>query len=140
MAAVVKTRKHKTNNFLRQLFAFGLLFLFLASSCSIQRGLQRVFNFPAQTTQTAKGAKIAPNAFQTSCTKCADVQILIEDGSQFSVLNNISSAVFLTAVFTLLFGSLLFDQKVRPIHLPPKLLGGIPKYLLYRKLLIYDLR
>lgn len=75
-----------------------------------------------------------------ACTKCADVQILIEDVFQSSVLSKISSAVLLTAVFTLLFGSVLFDQKVKPIHQPPKLLGGIPKYLLYRKLLIYDLR
>lgn len=137
---MVKNRTHKSTNFLRQLFAFGLLFLFLASSCSIQRGLQTVFNFPAQTTQSAKGAKIAPSTLNTNCTKCADIQILIEDVFQSSPLSKISSAVLLTAVFTLLFGPLLFDQKVRPPHQPPKRLGGIPIYLLYRKLLIYDLR
>lgn len=137
---MVKKSVHKNNNFLKQLFAFGLLFLFLASSCSIQRGLQSVFNFPVQTTQTAKGAKIAPSTLNTNCTKCADIQILIEDVVASSPLSKISSAVLLTAVFTLLFGPLLFDQKVRPPHQPPKRLGGIPIYLLYRKLLIYDLR
>lgn len=137
---MVKKSVHKNNNFLKQLFASGLLFLFLASSCSIQRGLQSVFNFPVQTTQTAKGAKNAPSTMHTSCTKCADIQILIEDVVASSPLSKISSAVLLTAVFTLLFGPLLFDQKVRPPHQPPKRLGGIPIYLLYRKLLIYDLR
>lgn len=137
---MVKNRTYKSNNLLRQLFAFGLLFLFLISSCSIQRGLQSVFNFPAHTTQTAKGAKIAPSTWHSSCTKCADIKILIEDVFQSSPLSKISSAVLLTAVFTLLFGPVLFDQKVRPPHQSPKRLGGIPIYLLYRKLLIYDLR
>ena len=137
---MVKNRTYKSNNLLRQLFAFGLLFLFLISSCSIQRGLQSVFNFPAHTTQTAKGAKIAPSTWHSSCTKCADIKILIEDVFQSSPLSKISSAVLITAVFTLLFAPVLYDQKVRPPHQSPKRLGGIPIYLLYRKLLIYDLR
>jgi len=137
---MVKNSAHKNNNFLRQFFAFGLLFLFLASSCSIQRGLQTVFNFPAQTAPAVKGAKIAPSTLNTNCTKCADIQILIEDVFQSSPLSKISSAVLLMAVFTLLFGPLLFDQKVKPPHQSPKRIGGIPIYLLYRKLLIYDLR
>jgi|SRR5690554_3012640 len=137
---MVKKSLHKNNNFLKQLFAFGLLFLFLASSCSIQRGLQSVFNFPAHTTQTAKGAKIAPSTWHSSCTKCADIKIVVEDLFQSSPISKISSAVLLTAVFTLLFGPLLCDQKVRPPHRPSKLIGGIPIYLLYRRLLFYDLR
>lgn len=131
-----KTGRNTSQNFLKQFFAFGLVFFVLISTCSIQRGIKTVFGIPLEIAQTAKGAKIASASFGTAnCTKCADIQVLTVEQAPTQ-----ASAILLTAIFTFLFSSLLFPRETKIILKTPNLNGEIPKYLLFSRLLFYDLR
>lgn|SRR5690606_1694423 len=138
---VKKIEAHTIKDFLKRFFALSLLVLVLLSSCSIQRGLKTFFNFPVETTQTAKGAKIATANFgHVLCTKCSDLKVLGTDLSDQSLLLKLSPAVILTALFTFIFGAFSYHNKETRIFKIPLSLRKIPKYLLFSRLLFYDLR
>lgn len=138
---VKKIEAHTVKDFLKRFLALSLLVLVLLSSCSIQRGLKTFFNFPVETTQTAKGAKIATANFgHVLCTKCSDLKIFGTDLSDASLLLKLSPAVILTALFTFLVGTFSFQNKGTRIFKIPLPFREIPKYLLFSKLLFYDLR
>lgn len=139
-----KIRKNKSP-LLKQVFAFGLIFFLLISTCAVQRSLKTVFGIPIAVTKTTKGAKIAtasygsPNEIrQTNCTKCADIHILTLETQ--STQKSLLTAVFVGLIFSLLFAPFLFDRKERPNYNFTLLTSVIPKYLLFSRLLFYDIR
>ncbi len=138
---VKKMHPHKTQNLLKQFLAVGMLFFVLVSTCSIQRGIKVVFDVPIEVAQTAKGAKIASSSSQmrTNCTKCSEVQVLTSDASQ-QMMTMGPSAMMLTVIFSLLFGFPLLDRKNQAILKTPSFTGGLPKYLLFGRLLFYDIK
>lgn len=77
---------------------------------------------------------------QSDCVNYSEAQLLYTDNAQSSSTGKVLSAVLLTAIFTLLFGSLIVQERGTPILKTPNLSGEVPRYLLYSKLLFYDLR
>lgn len=138
MSLVKKNSRNKTQNLLKQILAFSLVFFVLISTCSIQRGIKTVFGIPLEISQNAKGAKIATASYGSlNCVKCAEIQTLAADNS----LSEIEAPEFqLAAIFTFFFLPPVFYKENKPVFNSPKLTGEIPKYLLFSRLLFYDLR
>ena len=75
----------------------------------------------------------------TTCVKSADLQIIAADSYDHSLLKNLSSAIFISIVFSLLLLPFFKAEEEHHYKLP-KLGRSIPKYLLFSKLLFYDIR
>lgn len=138
---VKKTIKHNHSLFLKQFLATALLLMILLFSCSLKRGFKVLFDIPVNTVQVGNfGTPVASTTQnQMSCLKCADFQVLTSDGFDQSIIQNLSSAVLLTVVFSL-FLLPFFRSDDNPIHKQPLLGKAIPKYLLFSRLIFYDLR
>lgn len=138
----MKNKKAYNGNLMfRQFLATALLLAVLFSSCSIKRGVKVLFDIPVKTEQTGTfGHFISPlDQAETACLKCADYQVLTSDAFDHSMLKNLSSAILLTVVFSLLLLPLFRSEETHNFKTP--VLGrNIPKYLLFSKLLFYDLR
>src|SRR5690606_2013401 len=107
---VKKIQAHTIKDFLKRFFALSLLVLVLLSSCSIQRGLKTFFNIPVETTQTAKGAKIATANFgHVLCTKCSDLKVLGTDLSDQSLPFKIPSGSYSYCTFHFYFWSVFLS-------------------------------
>ncbi len=134
-------KTHNSNLIFRQSMAIVLLLVVLMSSCSLKRGIKVLFDIPLNTVQIGNfGTQVSSVAQgQTACLKCADLQILTTDSFDHSLLKNLSSAIFLTVIFSLLLLP-FFRPEDKHIHKIPLLGGSIPKYLLFSKLLFYDIR
>ncbi|QAA81787.1 hypothetical protein EI546_08665 [Aequorivita sp. H23M31] len=136
-----KISAHNNNPFFRKLLATSLLLLVLLSSCSLKRGIKVLFDIPVNTVQVGNfGTQISSVSHaETACMKCADLQVLTSDSFDQSIIKNLSSAVLLTVVFSLLLLP-FFRPEDKHIYKTPSFGKSIPKYLLFSKLLFYDLR
>lgn len=138
---VKKTTAHNSHLIFRQVLATALLFLVLLSSCSVKRGIKVLFDIPVNTVQVGNsGTQISSvDNGRTACLKCADLQVLTADTFDHSLLKNLSPAILLSLVFSLLLLPVVRPEQ-KHIYKTPFLGGSIPKYLLFSKLLFYDLR
>lgn len=139
---VVKNKKaHNGNLMFRQFLAMALLLVVLFSSCSLKRGIKVLFDIPVKMEQTGTfGHFISPlGQAGTACLKCTDFQVLTSDAFDHSMIKNLSSAILLTIVFSLLLLPLFRSEETHNFK-TPRLGRSIPKYLLFNKLLFYDLR
>lgn len=140
--AVVKNKKsHSAPQIFRKVLASALLIMVLLSSCSIKRGIKVLFDIPVNTVQVGNFATQVSSVSQnqTACLKCADFQILTIDSFDLSLLKNLSPAIFISIVFSLLLLP-FFRPEEEHNYILPTLGGRLPKYLLFSKLLFYDIR
>lgn len=75
----------------------------------------------------------------TECVKCADLQVITADAYDHSLLKNLSLAIFISVVFSFLLLPFFRPEEEHNYKLPT-LGGSVPKYLLFSKLLFYDIR
>lgn len=132
---------YNVTQFFRQFMAIALLVVVLLSSCSIKRGIKVLFDIPVNTVQLGNFATqiSSGNNGKIACLKCADHQILTTDSFDHSLIKNLSSAIFFSVVFSLLLLPFFRPEEEANYKLP--ILGRcIPKYLLFSKLLFYDIR
>lgn len=130
--------QYLNRKFLKQFLALGVLFFVLISTCSIQRGLKTFFGFPIEVSKTTKGAKIATASFSSvNCTKCGDMQMLTIDQPQ---TQSMATAILLTAIFSFILTVFIFYKENNLILEIPVSTGELPKYLLFSRLLYYDLK
>lgn len=132
---------HKGTLIYRQFLAVALLLVVLLSSCSLKRGVKVLFDIPVKTEQVGSfGHHILPLGHgETACLKCADLQVITADSYDHSLLKDFSSAIFISVVFSLLLLPFFRPEEQHNYKLPT--LGrSIPKYLLFSKLIFYDLR
>ena len=139
---VVKNKDtHKGTLIYRQLMATALLLAVLLSSCSLKRGVKVLFDIPVKTEQAGTFGHYNSSVGygEITCLHVEDLQLLTADSFNHSLLKNLTSAIFITAVFSLL-GLPFFRPEEKDNFKTPTLGGSIPKYLLFSKLLFYDLR
>ena len=132
---------HNANLMFKQFLAMALLLVVLFSSCAIKRGVKVLFDLPVKTEQTGTfGHFISPlGQAETACLKCKDIQVLTSDSFDQSIIKNLSPAILLTLVFSLLLVPFFKPEETHHFRTP--VLGhNIPKYLLFNKLLFYDIR
>lgn len=132
---------HNATQIFRQVLASILLIVVLLSSCSTKRGVKVLFDMPVKMEQVGAINQYisSVNHNASECVKCADLQILTADAYDHSLLKNLSSALFISVVFSLLFLPFFRPEEEHHYKLP-KLGGSIPKYLLFSKLIFYDIR
>ncbi|MEO8773661.1 MAG: hypothetical protein ABI371_04960 [Gelidibacter sp.] len=139
---VVKNKEtHNATQIFRQVLAAALLIVVLLSSCSTKRGVKVLFDMPIKMEQVgALGHYISSvDHSETACVKCADLQVITADAYDHSLLKNLSSALFISVVFSLLLVPFFRPEEEHHYKLPT--LGrSIPKYLLFSKLIFYDIR
>ncbi|HUH28029.1 hypothetical protein [Gelidibacter sp.] len=139
---VVKNKKlNSTTQIFRKVLASALLIMMLFSSCSIKRGIKALFDIPHNTVQVGNFATqmSSMGQGQTACLKCADFQILTADSFDHSLIKKLSPAIFISLIFSLLLLPFVRPEEEHNYKLP--ILGSsIPKYLLFGKLLFYDIR
>lgn len=136
-----KIKTHKNDLIFKQILATALLLLVLLSSCSLKRGVKVLFDIPVKTERTgALGHHIhSLNHGETACFKCSDLQVVTADSFDHSLIKNISSAIFISVIFSLLMMPFFKQEETHHFKIPT--LGlSIPKYLLFSKLLFYDIR
>ncbi len=138
----MKNKKaYNAHQIFRQVLASALLIVVLLSSCSTKRGVKVLFDMPMKMEQVGAFGHYISSADHnvTECVESADLQILTADSYDHSILKNLSSALFISLVFALLL--LPFFRPDEDHHYKLPTLGrSIPKYLLYSKLLFYDIR
>ncbi|WP_182206311.1 hypothetical protein [Gelidibacter maritimus] len=125
----------------RQFLSTALLLVVLLSSCSLKRGVKVLFDIPVKTVQTGTyGHHISALGHgETACLKCKDLQVLTADSFDHSLIKNLNSAIFISVIFSLLLLA-FFRPEGNHNFKTPTLGLNIPKYLLFSKLLFYDLR
>lgn len=79
------------------------------------------------------------NQGETACLKCADFHVLTADSFDQSLIKNLTPAQLISLVFSLLLLP-VFRPEEKPNYKLPTLGRSIPKYLLFSKLLFYDIR
>ncbi len=139
---VVKNKEtHSVTQIFRQVLASALLVLVLLSSCSVKRGAKVLFDLPMKMEQVGAFGHYVSSVDhgETASVKCADLQVITADSYDHSLLKNLSSALFISVVFSLLFLPFFRPEEEHNYKLPT-LGGSIPKYLLFSKLLFYDIR
>ena len=138
---VKNTKAHNGNLMFRQFLATALLLAVLLSSCSLKRGVKVLFDIPVKTEQAGTFGHYISSVDhgEMACLKCEDLQVLTADSFDHSLIKNLTSAVFLTVIFSLLLLP-FFRPKGKHNFKTPSLGRSIPKYLLFSKLLFYDLR
>ena len=138
----MKNKKlHNATPIFRQVLASALLIVVLLSSCSVKRGVKVLFDMPIKMEQVGVlGHSISSvDHSEANCLTCADLHVLTADSFDHSLLKNLSSAIFISLVFSLLL--LLFFRPEEEHHYKLPIPGrSIPKYLLFSKLLFYDIK
>ena len=139
---VVKNKEaHNATHIFRQVLASVLLIVVLLSSCSTKRGVKVLFDMPFKMEQTGPLAHSISSTDHsgTACVKCTDLKVIAANSFDHSLLKNLSPAILISIVFSLLFLP-FFRPEEEPNYQLPKLGRSIPKYLLFSKLLFYDIR
>lgn len=139
---VVKNKEaHNVTQIFRQVLASALLIVVLLSSCSMKRGFKVLFDMPIKMEQAGRLGHYISSAEQdkTAFLKCADLQVFTANSYDYSLFKNLFPSIFISVVFSLLLLPFFRPAKKHNYNLPP--LGLIiPKYLLFSKLLFYDIR
>lgn len=129
---------HTNKKFFMQLFTVALTFIVLFSSCSTKRGFKTLFNIPVNTTQTVKLTGEANFiSTQKTCLSCKDLQVITSD-NDFSVQKNLTAVALLTVVYKLFIDYVDLFDKPTPIANTLDSLSEIPKYILFKKLILHN--
>lgn len=125
--------------FLRQWFAIGLTLLLLLSSCTTKRGIKTLLNLPVNTTQAINNLENTPLAtFKNNCLGCEDLKIVTVEPSDISQLKNLSPLAIQAIIYSLYSPVLTVKEVTEPIHYTPNISGEVPRYLLFKKLILYN--
>lgn len=128
-------RKVKT----KQLFAVVFTLFLLLSSCSTKRGIKTLLNIPVSSTKVIdykENNKLT--SLSNNCLSCEDLQVLTVDFSDSSLLKSLYSAILQSAVYTGFLYNDFVDEPVRHTYSPPNILGEVPFYILFKKLILHS--
>lgn len=128
----------KNITILRSWLPIVMMFVILLSSCATKRGFKSLFNFPTNTTKTVNNTSSGSfiNA-QKTCLSCSDLEITIADRS--ISLDKVPTVALLTNIFNVFLVTIDYENIVETTYLTPNFFGEIPKYLLFKKLILHHL-
>ncbi|WP_150452350.1 hypothetical protein [Arenibacter lacus] len=132
---------HNVTQIFRQVLASALLLVVLLSSCSLKRGVKVLFDIPIKMEQAGRSGQYISSVEngKTTFIECTDFQVFTAKTYDQSLLKDLSQSIFISVVFSLFLLPFFRLKEEHIYNLPPQ--GrSIPKYLLFSKLLFYDIR
>lgn len=132
----------ETNNgrfHIRQLFTVVFTLFLLLSSCSTKRGIKTLLDIPVSTTKTVhhtENNKLA--SLSNNCLSCDELQVLTVDFSDTSLLKNLSSANTNATAYTGFLNITFIEEPTEYSYSPPSILGEVPIYILFKKLILHN--
>lgn len=141
LSLVKKNIHHNVSKLLSQFLVTLMLGIVLLTSCSIKRGVKVLFDIPIKTERVTTAGHYLSLMDQSrqSCLKCADFQVLASGVFDHSLIKAGAVAILVSAVFVL-FILPLFQAVEKLDYGVPTIGGPLPKYLLFSKLIFYDIR
>lgn len=123
----------------RKLFSVVFAIFLLFSSCSTKRGIKSLLDIPISDTELA--LKVGGNKFASlsnNCLSCDDLQVLTIEIEDTSLFKNLSPATIQNAVYTGFLYSAFFEKPTEHTYSPPSILGEVPIYILFKKLILHN--
>lgn len=123
----------------RQLFAVVASIFLLFSSCTTKRGVRTLLDLPVSTTKTIfhlENDKLVSN--NSNCLSCKDLQVLTVDNTDTSLLNILSPATLQDKVYLSFLMQNFQEEPTKYTYGPPKIKGGVPIYILFKRLILYN--